>query len=179
MPDKLVIVESPAKAKTIGKILGKDYIIKASYGHIRDLPERAFGVDIEHDFAPQYEESKSRGKNLSELKKTAKSVKEIYLAPDPDREGEAIAWHLHEVLKNARENGKFKSLDGEMTAALSDNEKFLMLYKDVYTDDTNRPIQERLLTLFKEFDSTQETASGDDAAVSSEGTSAETESAVQ
>ncbi len=85
----------------------------------------------------------------------------------------------NEVLKNARENGKFKSLDGEMTAALSDNEKFLMLYKDVYTDDTNRPIQERLLTLFKEFDSTQETASGDDAAVSSEGTSAETESAVQ
>lgn len=108
MPDKLVIVESPAKAKTIGKILGKDYIIKASYGHIRDLPERAFGVDIEHDFAPQYEESKSRGKNLSELKKTAKSVKEIYLAPDPDREGEAIAWHLHEVLKNANRKAVFK-----------------------------------------------------------------------
>lgn len=108
MPDKLVIVESPAKAKTIGKILGKDYIIKASYGHIRDLPERAFGVDIEHDFAPQYEESKSRGKNLSELKKTAKTVKEIYLAPDPDREGEAIAWHLHEVLKNSNKKAAFR-----------------------------------------------------------------------
>lgn len=108
MPDKLVIVESPAKAKTIGKILGKDYIIKASYGHIRDLPERAFGVDIEHDFAPQYEESKTRGKNLSELKKTAKTVKEIYLAPDPDREGEAIAWHLHEVLKNSNKKAGFR-----------------------------------------------------------------------
>lgn len=107
MPDKLVIVESPAKAKTIGKILGKDYIIKASYGHIRDLPERAFGVDIEHDFAPQYEESKTRGKNLSELKKTAKTVKEIYLAPDPDREGEAIAWHLHEVLKSSNKKAGF------------------------------------------------------------------------
>ena len=108
MPDKLVIVESPAKAKTIGKILGKDYVIKASYGHIRDLPERAFGVDIEHDFAPQYEESKTRGKNLSELKKTAKTVKEIYLAPDPDREGEAIAWHLHEVLKNSNKKAGFR-----------------------------------------------------------------------
>ena len=108
MPDKLVIVESPAKAKTIGKILGKDYIIKASYGHIRDLPERAFGVDIEHNFSPQYEESKSRGKNLSELKKTARTVKEIYLAPDPDREGEAIAWHLHEVLKNVNRKAAFK-----------------------------------------------------------------------
>lgn len=108
MPDKLVIVESPAKAKTIGKILGKDYIIKASYGHIRDLPERAFGVDIEHGFIPQYEESKTRGKNLSDLKKTAKTVKEIYLAPDPDREGEAIAWHLHEVLKNTNKKADFK-----------------------------------------------------------------------
>lgn len=107
MPDKLVIVESPAKAKTIGRILGKDYVIKASYGHIRDLPERAFGVDIEHNFAPQYEESKSRGKNLAELKKTAKAVKEIYLAPDPDREGEAIAWHLHEVLKNCNKKAAF------------------------------------------------------------------------
>ena len=107
MPDNLVIVESPAKAKTIGRILGKDYVIKASYGHIRDLPERAFGVDIEHNFAPQYEESKSRGKNLAELKKTAKAVKEIYLAPDPDREGEAIAWHLHEVLKNCNKKAAF------------------------------------------------------------------------
>ena len=107
MADKLVIVESPAKAKTIGKILGSDYIIKASYGHIRDLPERTFGVDLEHDFAPQYEESKSRGKNLSDLKKAAKEVKEIYLAPDPDREGEAIAWHLYEVLKHANRKAVF------------------------------------------------------------------------
>ena len=94
---KLVIVESPAKAKTIGKMLGRDYIIKASYGHIRDLPERVFGVDIEHGFAPLYEESKSRGRNITDLKQSAKKVDEIYLAPDPDREGEAIAWHLHVI----------------------------------------------------------------------------------
>ena len=104
---KLVIVESPAKAKTIGKMLGKDYIIKASYGHIRDLPERVFGVDIKNDFAPLYEESKARGKNISDLKQTAKKVDEIYLAPDPDREGEAIAWHLYEVLAKANKKAKF------------------------------------------------------------------------
>ena len=94
MDQKLVIVESPAKAKTIGKMLGRDYTIKASMGHVRDLPARTFGVDIEHDFAPQYEESKERGKNLSDLKSAAKGASEIYLAPDPDREGEAFAWHL-------------------------------------------------------------------------------------
>ena len=104
---KLVIVESPAKAKTIGKMLGKDYIIKASYGHIRDLPERTFGVDIENGFLPLYEESKARGKNISDLKQCAKKVDEVYLAPDPDREGEAIAWHLHEVLAKANKKAKF------------------------------------------------------------------------
>ena len=103
MNKKLVIVESPAKAKTIGKILGKDYIIRASMGHIRDLPEHAFGVDIEHGFSPQYEENKSRSKNLTELKSAAKAAGEIYLASDPDREGEAIAWHLREVLWDAAE----------------------------------------------------------------------------
>ena len=84
---KLVIVESPAKAKTIGKMLGKDYIIKASYGHIRDLPERVFGVDIEHGFTPLYEESKTRGKNITDLKQTAKKVDEIYLAPSRSGSG--------------------------------------------------------------------------------------------
>ncbi len=108
MSKKLVIVESPAKAKTIGKILGKDYIIRASMGHIRDLPERTFGVDIEHGFAPQYEESKSRSKNLSELKSSAKQACEVYLASDPDREGEAIAWHLREVLSKLNKKAPFR-----------------------------------------------------------------------
>ena len=108
MNKKLVIVESPAKAKTIGKILGKDYIIRASMGHIRDLPEHAFGVDIEHGFSPQYEENKSRGKNLTELKSAAKAAGEIYLASDPDREGEAIAWHLREVLSKLNKKAPFR-----------------------------------------------------------------------
>ena len=84
--NKLVIVESPAKARTIGKMLGSQYAIKASMGHVRDLPTRTFGVDIEHDFMPQYEETKERSKNLTELKSAAKKATDIYLAPDPDRE---------------------------------------------------------------------------------------------
>ena len=108
MEKKLVIVESPAKAKTIGKILGKDYIIRASMGHIRDLPERAFGVDIANGFQPQYEESKSRSKNLSDLKSSAKAANEIFLASDPDREGEAIAWHLREVLSKLNKKAPFR-----------------------------------------------------------------------
>ena len=105
---KLVIVESPTKVKTIGKILGSDYVIKASMGHVRDLPEREFGVDIEHNFQPQYEENKGRGKNLSELKSAAKSASEIFLASDPDREGEAIAWHLKEVLGKVNRKAPFR-----------------------------------------------------------------------
>lgn len=104
---KLVIVESPAKVKTISKILGSDFVVKASMGHVRDLPERAFGVDIDNHFQPQYEENKGRGRNLSDLKATAKSASEIYLASDPDREGEAIAWHLREVLGKSNKKAPF------------------------------------------------------------------------
>ncbi|MBP5585981.1 MAG: type I DNA topoisomerase [Lentisphaeria bacterium] len=107
MSKQLVIVESPAKARTIGRILPPEYIIKASMGHIRDLPENSFGVDIEHNFAPQYEESKARGHNLGELKTAAKSAEDIYLASDPDREGEAIAWHLQEVLRKINRKARF------------------------------------------------------------------------
>ncbi len=108
MENKLVIVESPAKARTIGKMLGNGYTIKASMGHVRDLPTKSFGVDLEHDFMPQYEESRERLKNLSELKSAAKKAGEIYLAPDPDREGEAIAWHLREILKACNRKVPFK-----------------------------------------------------------------------
>ena len=101
MGKKLVIVESPAKAKTIGKILGSGYVVKSSVGHIRDLPERTLGVDIEHGFAPKYVLSKGKSKVVAELKKAAKSCDELFLAPDPDREGEAIAWHLQETLADS------------------------------------------------------------------------------
>src|SRR6478672_10082133 len=93
----LVIVESPAKAKTINKYLGDDYVVKASMGHVRDLPSKGMGVDLE-SFEPSYEILQSRGKVVSELKKLAKQSDEIYLATDLDREGEAIAWHLKEAL---------------------------------------------------------------------------------
>ncbi len=105
---KLVIVESPTKVKTISKILGSSYVVKASMGHVRDLPEKAFGVDIDHNFQPQYEETKGRGKNLSDLKATAKAASEIFLASDPDREGEAIAWHLKEVLGKINRKAPFR-----------------------------------------------------------------------
>lgn len=101
MDKKLVIVESPAKAKTIGKILGSGYIVKSSVGHIRDLPERTLGVDIENGFLPKYVLSKGKSKVVTELKKAARGSSEIFLAPDPDREGEAIAWHLQEILAEA------------------------------------------------------------------------------
>src|SRR5688572_13664257 len=94
---KLVIVESPAKAKTINKYLGADYIVKASMGHVRDLPSKGMGVDLE-SFEPQYEVLKDRGKVVTELKKLAKDSELVYLATDLDREGEAIAWHLKEAL---------------------------------------------------------------------------------
>src|SRR5688572_20292020 len=94
---KLVIVESPAKAKTINKYLGADYVVKASMGHVRDLPSKGMGVDLK-SFEPQYEVLKDRGKVITELKKLAKDSDEIYLATDLDREGEAIAWHLKEAL---------------------------------------------------------------------------------
>lgn len=94
MSDYLVIVESPAKAKTIEKYLGKKYKVRASMGHVRDLPKSQMGVDVEHDFNPKYITIRGKGPVLKELKTAAKKAKRIYLAADPDREGEAIAWHL-------------------------------------------------------------------------------------
>ncbi|MCE9584870.1 MAG: type I DNA topoisomerase [Planctomycetes bacterium] len=98
----LVIVESPAKAKTINKILGKGYVVKASMGHVRDLPKSKFGIDVDHGFEPQYIEIKDRKDTLKDLKDASKNAPFVYLAPDPDREGEAIAWHLAEALNVGR-----------------------------------------------------------------------------
>ena len=113
----LVIVESPAKAKTINKILGKDYIVRASMGHVRDLPERELGVDVEHHFKPKYVAIKTREKILKELKGLARESDMIYLAPDPDREGEAIAWHLQEALIDRKHPVEFKRVTyNEITA---------------------------------------------------------------
>ncbi|MCB9893738.1 MAG: type I DNA topoisomerase [Planctomycetes bacterium] len=94
----LVIVESPAKAKTINRYLGDGYIVKASVGHVRDLPKSKLGIDVEHDFEPQYLTIRGKKDIIKELKTAAAKAKTVYLAPDPDREGEAIAWHLKEAL---------------------------------------------------------------------------------
>ena len=95
----LLIVESPAKAKTIKKYLGSSFIVQASVGHIKDLPKSKLGVDLEHEFLPEYVIIRGKSKVVSDLKKAAKEVESVYLAPDPDREGEAIAWHIAEELK--------------------------------------------------------------------------------
>ena len=107
MAKNLVIVESPAKAKTINKLLGGEFVVKASMGHVRDLPERTLGVDLENGFAPQYVPIKGRAKVLSELQGIAAKSERVFLAPDPDREGEAIAWHLREALRGKSTDEKF------------------------------------------------------------------------
>ncbi len=99
MADKLIIVESPAKANTIKKFLGGSTKVMASMGHIRDLPKSKMGIDIEHDFEPEYINIRGKGDLIKSLKKEAKSAKQVYLATDPDREGEAIAWHLAHILE--------------------------------------------------------------------------------
>lgn len=96
---KLVIVESPSKAKTIGKFLGRSYKVVASLGHVRDLPKSRMGVDIENDYQPDYISIRGKGDVIKELRKDAKNAKAVYLASDPDREGEAIAWHVSNILK--------------------------------------------------------------------------------
>ena len=103
MAKSLVIVESPAKAKTINKYLGANFTVKASVGHVKDLPEKKLGVDIEHDFTPEYVVIDGKSKVIDDLKNAAKHADAVYLAPDPDREGEAISWHIAEELKSAKD----------------------------------------------------------------------------
>ena len=122
MAKALVIVESPTKAKTINKYLGKNYVVKASLGHIKDLPKKDLAVDVEHGFEPHYELIEGKKKLIQELKQAAKKVQEIYLAADPDREGEAICYHLQEELnghgKGAKKSGPkiFRVMFNEITS---------------------------------------------------------------
>ena len=109
----LVVVESPTKATTIGKYLGKDFTVKATVGHVRDLPQRELGVDVENGFQPKYITIRGKGKTLADLKKAAKFASDIYLATDPDREGEAIAWHVAQHLFGDTAAAKTKAGDGE------------------------------------------------------------------
>ena len=114
MPKKLLIVESPAKAKTIGKYLGPEFVVKSSVGHIRDLPKENGAIKITQSgdsswtFRPTYVVSDGKTKVVSDLKAAVKKVDEVYLASDPDREGEAIAWHLREVLEPVADGKPFR-----------------------------------------------------------------------
>jgi DNA topoisomerase-1 len=114
MPKSLVIVESPAKAKTINKYLGSDYSVKASLGHVRDLPKKGLGVDLKNEFEPTYEIIPGKEKVIKELKAAAKLVESIYIATDPDREGEAIGWHLSEEL-GSKKRKIFRVMFNEIT----------------------------------------------------------------
>ena len=119
MAKSLVIVESPAKAKTIGKYLGSNFIVKASLGHVKDLPKKDLSVDVEHDFTPKYEVIEGKKKLMAELKAASKTVDSVYLAADPDREGEAICFHLQEELepKKAGKPAFFRVMFNEITAS--------------------------------------------------------------
>jgi DNA topoisomerase-1 len=123
----LVIVESPAKAKTINKILGKEFAVKASVGHIKDLPEKEIGVDVEKNFQPRYVVIPGKDKIIKELKKASKEADQVFLAPDPDREGEAIAWHIATEISDK----KSKSLNGK-------------IYRIVFNEITERAVQEAI-----------------------------------
>ncbi|HNR85771.1 MAG TPA: toprim domain-containing protein, partial [Taishania sp.] len=106
MAKNLVIVESPAKAKTIEGYLGKDFIVKSSFGHVRDLAKKGLAIDIENNFTPSYEVSSDKKTVVSDLKKLVKEVDVVWLATDEDREGEAISWHLYEALNLSKKETK-------------------------------------------------------------------------
>src|SRR5580700_4606567 len=113
MSKSLVIVESPTKAKTINKYLGKQYVVMASLGHVKDLPKKDLAVDVANGFEPRYEVIEGKKKLMQELRQAAKKVDSIYLAADPDREGEAICWHLQEELGGGtKAKGKKASPNG-------------------------------------------------------------------
>ena len=143
-PHYLVVVESPAKAKTIKKYLGSSYTVKASVGHVKDLPKSKIGVDVEHDFLPEYAIVKGKEKVLDELKKQAKTADKVFLATDPDREGEAIAWHIREELGHPH---SFRVMFNEITkkAIQEAISKPTDLSQDSFESQQTRRILDRLV----------------------------------
>ncbi len=146
MGKSLVVVESPSKARTIGKYLGKGYEVMASVGHVKDLPKSRMGVDLEADFEPEYETIKGKGKILTDIRKAAKKADMVYLAPDPDREGEAIAWHIFSELKVPEEKVR-RVLFNEITekAIKAALEEPLELNHNKYNSQQARRILDRLV----------------------------------
>jgi DNA topoisomerase-1 len=142
----LVVVESPTKVRTIKKYLGSDYNVAATVGHIKDLPSKDLGIDIEKDFTPHYRAIPGKSKVLSQLKSAAGDATDVYLAPDPDREGEAIAWHTAEVLKKKGRHFH-RVLFHELTkkAILEAMKKAQDLDRDKYEAQQARRIMDRLV----------------------------------
>jgi len=146
MPNALIIVESPTKVKTIKKYLGSEYDVRASVGHVKDLPGNTLGIDIEHDFRPTYEVLEAKKKVIAELKKAAKAADSIYLAPDPDREGEAIAWHIAEEI-GAKGKPLYRVLFNDLTknTMLAAIRNPLPLDRNRYEAQQTRRILDRLV----------------------------------
>src|SRR6187549_2608307 len=132
MAKSLIIVESPTKARTISKYLGRGYSVMASVGHIKDLPTSKLGVDLENDFEPQYVTIKGKSKVLAEIKKKAEQVDKVFLAPDPDREGEAIAWHLEQELVGKPKSKSRKRTEGKV---------FRVLFNEITESAIKRALQ--------------------------------------
>jgi DNA topoisomerase-1 len=151
MPKSLIIVESPSKAKTLHKYLGKNFVVKASVGHVKDLPEKRLGVDIAKGFQPEYVVIKGKDKFLAEIKKAALTADKVYLASDPDREGEAIAWHIAQELENPEPTGgsksKKKTGSSAKTAGRSSKQpakRADWLYRVLFNEITERAVKRAL-----------------------------------
>ena len=146
MSKSLVVVESPTKAKTLSKFLGSDFVVKATVGHVKDLPENNLGIDIEHGFKPQYGVIYGKNRVLQELRKASRGVAKIYLAPDPDREGEAIAWHIKEEL-DGNSHRFYRVLINELTrrGVLDAIQKAGELRQGLYDAQQARRVLDRLV----------------------------------
>ena len=146
MAKHLVIVESPAKAKTVNRYLGSDYLVKASLGHIRDLPKNRLGVNIDNDFEPEYEVLEARKKTVAELQKAAKQCDSVLLAADPDREGEAICWHLAAILRDFNPNIRRVMFHEITSRAVKESfRNVIELDKDKFNAQQTRRILDRLV----------------------------------
>ena len=149
MSKPLIIVESPSKAKTLHKYLGKNYVVKASVGHVKDLPERRLGVDVAKGFQPEYVVIKGKDKFLAEIKKAAKDADNVYLASDPDREGEAIAWHIAQELEQPQEStgegkksGRSKKVAGRSSKPQVERPEWL--FRVLFNEITERAVKRAL-----------------------------------
>ncbi len=147
MANSLIVVESPTKVKTIKKFLGKDFHVLASMGHIKDLPKSSLGIDLEKDFEPTYHVIETKKKTIADLKKAAKDAENIYLAPDPDREGEAIAWHIADVVDAKKNKKVYRVLFNDLTkkTVLEAIQHPLPLDFDKYEAQQTRRILDRLV----------------------------------